>query len=1398
MRGYGATSRGAGAAAPAPSNRWLHQTFFRDTGRIKGRERYGRAIRHEDVAAALASSIGRLGSSGDDVRGLLVPVVPILIPDGSFLRKYLRLIEALLDIDNDGSSGCIVVLLESAAELADYRNSTGRYAYPGSDGGNEDRAPVTSDDAASAIPQPEAAAPNERSRIVRMVERHGLRITSSNKDAAEGTPENEQDLSSNSSSSRGIAIPFPDLSYRYYADTSGGFLGDDEFDALDLANATIEHRARRSLVRAGRMFYDAAAVFGEGGEVGMQRRTTDIVLLTNDKATVQTELSYSSSGDGDPSPHVLSLNSLEVVEYVSNAMLLTKDQKQALVDLVERCEDEYVKRNAFKHSAAGSGATAAASGGRVPYLGEVEVTAGLKSGKYFRGKLDVTKANFREAYVSVASSTNIEKQSMTKHYIDDQVGNFNRALHNDTVIIEPLPEHEWGRPIGRRRLVHIQQKTSEEDDDDVAANMDDEGPTVPSARVVALQTSSRGNIARRQYVATAQPPSDRTTSTGGDSAALVIPMDIRIPKIRIRTRMGVERLLNKRILVEVDGWDIGSSYPKGHVVKIMGDIGNLETEISCLLIEHGIDLPPFSKSALACLPTVEGTAWQIPADEIARRRDLRTSHRVFSVDPAGCQDIDDTMSAKVLPNGDIEIGVHIADVTHFVPHNSALDREARFRGTTFYLVDRRFDMLPSLLSSDLCSLHGNVDRLAVSVIWTMSSDLERVKSCWYGRTCVHNCAAMLYEQAHKILHDMPPDDLSKPPPPPLTAGAPVPSNIIPALKSDLSILTNLARKLRKNREDVGGAVDLSSGGRGSELKFVLDERGNPVKVSPKTEMEIHHTIAELMIFANEYVARRIHQAFPDIALLRNHRYVQEGRFDELETTLKTAGIQFDGRSNKALADTLKAAKLGGKYGAIVDSLLQSLATRAMSEAQYICSGAQEGDSGFAHYGLGIDKYTHFTSPIRRYADVVVHRELLAAVSDIPSSTINVRATIDRAVLESLPGSKTMTVLGRAEDDGSGDDYSDLDGDELLDSLIEGASDLALEAKKSNDAASIDVSTGLGQGRQLTESTSHELYQTSQVVKICERLNHMNRIAKLSSMDCQRLFLSLYFQHNTEVTSGVVLSTRVNGLIVYVPKFDLKGPVFLSDRDGKLQMDPTIVGLAPDSGRPPSSGFGIVEGCRLLPEGKCVLNGERLDITVRGGSKTCSFQPLDVVTVQLSCDLSEMSARVPPPRLHLVTMGQKAVSRATATKTITAKDVQDREVSADATDAAAVAASRDIMFNYSISNASLFEALSSIKVEANLNVPLRYTNGEKATKGKGRTTNFPGRISFGDFKNPDTLKAKQDAAAQAASEAATQRRSLHTQAAQGDYNATKQIEREATARMQRLAAEKRQARRRKAG
>lgn len=215
----------------------------------------------------------------------------------------------------------------------------------------------------------------------------------------------------------------------------------------------------------------------------------------------------------------------------------------------------------------------------------------------------------------------------------------------------------------------------------------------------------------------------------------------------------------------------------------------------------------------------------------------------------------------------------------------------------------------------------------MSVIWVLSPDLEVVKSCWYGRTIIHNCQAMTYEQAHNILHGVAPDDPNKPPPPPLTAGSPVDPSLIAPLKHDLGILQRLTRKLRKDRETIGGAVDLSSGNPGTELKFALDENGNPTKVVPKQDLEIHHTIAEMMILANQSVAEKIYSTFPDSSLLRIHRTVAEDRFDELESALKAGGVAFDGSSNMALAESLDKAKRVGKGNKVVNSLWQSLATR---------------------------------------------------------------------------------------------------------------------------------------------------------------------------------------------------------------------------------------------------------------------------------------------------------------------------------------------------------------------------------------------------------------------------------------------------------------------------------------
>jgi hypothetical protein len=742
-------------------------------------------------------------------------------------------------------------------------------------------------------------------------------------------------------------------------------------------------------------------------------------------------------------------------------------------------------------------------------------------------------------------------------------------------------------------------------------------------------------------------------------------------------------------------------------------------------------------------------------------------------------------------------------VTHFVKHESALDKEAQVRGTTFYLVDRRFDMLPSLLSSDLCSLHGKTDRLALSVIWVFSANLETIKSYWYGRTVIHNCQAMTYEQAHNILNDKAPDNPSLPPPPPLTAGSPVDPSLIGPLKEDLSILQRLARKLRKDRETVGGAVDLSSGDLGTELKFSLDENGNPTKVMPKKELEIHHTIAEMMILANQSVAEKIYNTFPESSLLRIHRKVNDDQFDELESALKAGGIAFDGSSNMALAESLEKAKRTAKGNNVVNALWQSLATRAMSEALYISTGLKEEGVGLSHYGLGIDKYTHFTSPIRRYADVVVHKQLLAALAiDKLDTAVKQQTTSDlRLHLEQVPDSSAISIL-------KGDGISGIkrpsektsleEDDGFLDSLIEGASELVL-----GDSGSDQVGNLNSEQQSKVISSAKELapYTGSQVGRICDGLNRQNRMAKLSSLECQRLFLSLYFNDHFEVAHAVVTGLRANGLILYVPKFDLKGPLYLSDINGDVQIDPIFVGLSPDAGLPSTLGFTNSPNCRRFPSGRCILkesnDGDSVEVMVPEGQKKCVFRALDVVSVQISCDLSDIRARVPSPRFHLVSSNMQIVGTTNVTTTVQPRKVTSKMIRGDEKETKV----QSQISGVSTSNVrvnSMYEQLVSIEIIPDLSDTSLQRHASSVRLELSVDSAMPGRMVFGGFQNPDTRSATQEAAITAASEAATQRReaALASQQRRDQYDTSRAIERDATARMQRLAAQKRSARRAK--
>jgi exosome complex exonuclease DIS3/RRP44 len=320
--------------------------------------------------------------------------------------------------------------------------------------------------------------------------------------------------------------------------------------------------------------------------------------------------------------------------------------------------------------------------------------------------------------------------------------NSNRAIAGDVVVIELLPKDQWKSPSTKIVEEEAVTKNDNPDTDETEAVVTDrerkalqeevkqahgknsEGKPQPTAKVV-------GVIKRnwRQYVGHVDSNSTASLSGRRQQTVFVLPMEKRVPKIRVRTRQASD-LIGQRILVTIDSWDRDSRYPTGHYVRSLGELETKGAETEALLLEYDVQYKPFPKSVLDCLPA-EGHDWKVPVSKEDKgwigRRDLRDL-LICSIDPPGCQDIDDALHARPLPNGNFEVGVHIADVSHFVKPNNAMDLEASVRGTTVYLVDKRIDMLPHLLGTDLCSLKPYVERYAFSVLWEVTPNAEIVSS----------------------------------------------------------------------------------------------------------------------------------------------------------------------------------------------------------------------------------------------------------------------------------------------------------------------------------------------------------------------------------------------------------------------------------------------------------------------------------------------------------------------------------------------------------------------------------------------------------------------------------------------------------------------------------------------
>ncbi|CAL1262788.1 unnamed protein product [Larinioides sclopetarius] len=686
------------------------------------------------------------------------------------------------------------------------------------------------------------------------------------------------------------------------------------------------------------------------------------------------------------------------------------------------------------------------------YLSAEVLEAGIKAGRYFRGYLRVNKHNASEEAFVTSSKASLK--DVGDIFISGMVDR-NRAIHGDEVVVELLPENQWKSRCLKLVDSANDSKVSDDNDEENHAS----SLVLPTGKIVGVLERCW-----RNYVATLPEEDDSSSTSKNKERILAVPYDYRIPKIRIATKQA-DDIRNKRIVVRIDNWEKESQYPNGHLVQSLGEIDDLETEVQSLLIEHDVFFREFAQNLLNELPTCTAeNPWTLDSDQISKRRDLRNSHLIFSIDPKGCEDVDDALSVRELPDGKLELGVHIADVTHFVRELSVVDLEARSRSTSVYLPDRRYDMLPHVLSGNLCSLLGNVDRYAVSVLWQLDSKCK-VENVWYGRTIIKSKYKLCYEAAQDILYGSTVENM--------LADIPELQGLdecelnmrFDELKDSLSKLYHIANVIRRERLGAGG-LELNS----INMKFEIDRNlpSGVTDVKSAKELAIHKTVAECMIFANHWVAKKINDVYPSQAVLRRHPNPREADLVELQKLADSKGFTLNIHSNKELAASLE--KVVDFQDPSVNQIFRILATQTMNQATYCCTGCYSFPELY-HYGLGLDRYTHFTSPIRRYADILVHRLLLAAVKETDSNI-------------------------------------------------------------SMDSAEIE--------------------------KLCNHMNIRHRAAQDLEKDAQQLFLTFYFeelsvQENSSpcLVDAIIYALRANGLLVFIPKYGIKGAVCLCNKDRKV-------------------------------------------------------------------------------------------------------------------------------------------------------------------------------------------------------------------------------------------------------
>lgn len=502
------------------------------------------------------------------------------------------------------------------------------------------------------------------------------------------------------------------------------------------------------------------------------------------------------------------------------------------------------------------------------------------------------------------------------------------ALHGDKVEVEVFGIAEDGRKVGR---------------------------------VTAILERSR-NL----YVGVVSKEADQLIVIG-DDRHLYVPIALHTADVRDNSSSIVPGV---KVQVEIQEWNDSKRLPLGRIRRIIGKKGENETEIQAIVLERGF-VAEFPKSVVDEAEKVAKEYHSREEHNIGNRRDFRSRETglVCTIDPYDAKDFDDALSFKDLGDGTYEIGVHIADVSHFVHEGGSLDKEAVKRGCSVYLVDRTIPMLPEVLSNDICSLNPDVDRFTFSAVFILDKN-GHIKSRWFGKSVIHSHKRFTYELAQVVIDGGPaPKELANVP-------IELDQDTTDTWTVPLRTMNDIAKKLQAEKFK-RGAIEFDQ----DEIKFKLDANGKPIGVYRKPRLETHKLVEEFMLLANREVAKYIFDSLKKHgatqgeiqrqSIYRIHDLPEKERLTELGILVRALGHDFpedfDNMHDRSLNERINVL-LDKIKGTPEESLIKTATIRSMAKAIY-------STKNIGHFGLAFEFYTHFTSPIRRYPDLIVHRTL---------------------------------------------------------------------------------------------------------------------------------------------------------------------------------------------------------------------------------------------------------------------------------------------------------------------------------------------------------------------------------------------------------------------------------------